>query len=379
MKRAFLLIVIPALLVALGFAQTPAASTNTDQTTIKGCLGGSDGNYTVVQDNTGHTFKITTSGVDLKAHLGHDVSLIGHRASGTSSAAAENSFAVAELTMISEHCATAAAAPVATSTSTLPETAIKPAAPATAPAATVTATPETVVTPAAPATAPAATVTATPETVVTPAAPATAPAATVTATPETVVTPAAPATAPAATVTATPETVVTPAAAATAPAATVTTPTETVVTPLAPAITVSDKPAVDAAPSKQRPDRFRSLSAAPAAAAVTPAATASKSSEPASTPDAAATTPAAPVKSSSETVTTPDAAPTTPPPAPARGGTLWLLIAFAVVVILLGIFVPLLSRWRKQKSLAQTDAPNLSFTRGAPPAQDKPDEPRKVA
>jgi hypothetical protein len=381
MKRAFLLIVIPALLVALGFAQTPAASTNTDQTTIKGCLGGADGNYTVVQDNTGHTFKITTSGVDLKAHLGHDVSLIGHRASGTSSAAADNSFAVAELTMISEHCAAAAAAaaaPAATTTSTLPETAIKPAAPATAPAATVTATPETVVTPAAAATAPAATVTATPETVVTPAVAATAPAATVTATPETVVTPAAPTTEPAATVTTTPETVVTPAVAATAPAATVTTPTETVVTPAATAITVSDKPAVDAAPPTGRPDRFRSLSAAPVAAAVTPAATASKSSKPASTPDAAATTPAAPVKSS-ETVTTPDAAPTTPPPAPARHGTLWLLIGFAVVVILLGIFVPSLNRWRKQKSLAGTDAPNLSFTREAPSDQDKPDEPRKVA
>ena len=139
MKRAFLLIVVPALLVALGFAQTPAASINTDQTTIKGCLGGADGNYTVVQDNTGHTFKITASGVDLKPHLGHDVSLIGHRASGTTSAAADNSFAVAELTMISEHCAAAAAAaPVATTTSTLPETAITPAAPATAPAATVT-------------------------------------------------------------------------------------------------------------------------------------------------------------------------------------------------------------------------------------------------
>ena len=322
MKRAFLLIVVPALLVALGFAQTPAASINTDQTTIKGCLGGSDGNYTVVQDNTGHTFKITASGVDLKPHLGHDVSLIGHRASGTSSAAADNSFAVAELTMISEHCAAAAAAPVATTTSTLPETVVTPAAPATEPAATVTATPETVVTPAAPATEPAATVT----------------------------TPA--------------ETVVAPPVVPAAPAAT--------------AITVSDKPAADAAPPTGRPDRFRSLSAAPVAAAVAPAATATKSSEPASTSDAAATTPAAPVKSSSETVTTPDAARTTPA-APARHGALWLLIGFAVVVILLGIFVPLLSRWRKQKSLARTDAPNLSFTREASSDQDKPDEPRKVA
>ena len=61
MKRIFLLIVIPALLVAMGFAQTPAASGNTDQVNIRGCLGGSDGSYTVAEDNTGKTFKITTS------------------------------------------------------------------------------------------------------------------------------------------------------------------------------------------------------------------------------------------------------------------------------------------------------------------------------
>lgn len=334
MKRAFLLIVVPALLVALGFAQTPAASINTDQTNIKGCLGGSDGNYTVVQDNTGHTFKITTSGVDLKPHLGHDVSLIGHRASGTSSAATDNSFAVTELTMISEHCAAAAAT---AAVSTPPETASTPVAADAGPAATTSTLPETAITPAAPANAPAATVTTPPETAVTPPPSATPPA----------------------------ETAVTPPVA---PAA-----------PVAAASTVSDKPAADAAPPTQRPERFRSLSPAPVAAAVAPAATASKSSEPASTPDAAVTTPAA-TANSSETVTTPSAAPTTPP-APARRGALWLLIAFAVLVILLGIFVPLLSRWRKQKSLARTDAPNLSFTREASSDQDKSDPkgPRKAA
>src|SRR5450759_3842647 len=146
MKRAFLLIVVPALLVALGFAQTPAASINTDQTNIKGCLGGSDGNYTVVQDNTGHIFKITSSSVDLKPHLGHDVTLIGHRASGVSSATTDNSFAVTELNMISEHCAAFAAPPAATVT-TPAETAVTPAAAATPPAATVTTPAETVVTP----------------------------------------------------------------------------------------------------------------------------------------------------------------------------------------------------------------------------------------
>src|SRR5450755_1127690 len=147
MKRAFLLIVVPALLVALGFAQTPGASGNTDQTSIKGCLGGSDGNYTVVQDNTGHIFKITTSSVDLKAHLGHDVALIGHKASAASPAAADNSIAVTELNMISEHCTAAAAAPTA-AVSAPAEAAVIPPAAATPPA-------ETAVTPVVAATPPA--------------------------------------------------------------------------------------------------------------------------------------------------------------------------------------------------------------------------------
>ena len=158
MKKAFLLIVVPALLAALAFAQTPAASTNTDQTNIKGCLGGSDGNYTVVEDNTGQIFKISTSSVDLKPHLGHDVTLIGQRAGDASSAAAANSFAVTELNMISEHCAAAAAAPAATVTPPA-ETAVPPTAAAAAPAATTSTPAETAVAPAAVATEPAATVT----------------------------------------------------------------------------------------------------------------------------------------------------------------------------------------------------------------------------
>src|ERR1022692_4127331 len=182
MKRVFLLIVVPALLVALAFAQTPAASINTDQA-IKGCLGGSEGNYTVVEDGTGHIFKITTNSVDLKQHLGHDVTLIGHRASGESSGAADNSFAVTELNMISEHCAAAAAAPTAT-VSTPSETTVTPDAAATAPAATISTVPETAVTPAAVAAPPA-------ETAVTPPADTAAPVATVSTPSETVSTPAA--------------------------------------------------------------------------------------------------------------------------------------------------------------------------------------------
>src|ERR1700688_993431 len=142
MKRAFLLILTPALLAALAFAQTPPASPTPNQTNINGCLSGSDGNYTVMEDNTGHVFRITTSSVDLKPHLGHDVTLSGQGASDTSSAGAASSFAVTELNMISEHCAAAAAVPAA-AVSTPAETAVPPAGTAaTAPAATVSTLPE---------------------------------------------------------------------------------------------------------------------------------------------------------------------------------------------------------------------------------------------
>jgi hypothetical protein len=359
MKKTFLLIVVPALLVAMVFAQTPAPSINTDQTTIKGCLGGSDGNYTVVEDNTGRIFKITTSSADLKPHLSHDVALIGHKASGVSSAPPDNSFAVTELNMISEHCAAAATASAA-AVSTPSETASTPAAGATPPDATVSPLPQTVVAPAAPATAPA-------ETVVAPAAPATPPA-------ETVVAPAAPAAPTAAVVTpdpATPpaETVVKSDAVAAAPVATVSTPSE-------PASNPEARP-------RRRPHT-------PAAATPKPDATVSSSSESASAPAAAATTPAAAVSSAPDPATTPAAVATTPAAA-SRGWSLYLWIAFAVLIIVIGTTFPFLNRWRKRKSLERTGAPNLSFIREAKPAQVKADQskgdqskndppaPRKVA
>jgi hypothetical protein len=322
MKKAFLLIVLPALLT-LGFAQTPAPSANTDQTTIKGCLGGSDGNYTVVEDNTGHIFKITTVSVDLKPHLGHEVALIGHNASGVSSAPADNNFAVTELNMISEHCAGAAAASAAT-VSTPSETPGTPPAAVTAPAATISPLPETVATPAADATPPA-------ETAATPVAAATPPA----------------------------EIPVTPAAAVAAPVATVNMPSET-----------ASKPAA----------RPRRPSQTPAAATPVPAATVSSSSEPASTRATAAITPAPIASTSTDPVSTPAAVATTPA-ATSRGWSLWLWIAFAVLVIVIGTLFPFFSRWKKQKRLERTGAPNLSFTREVSSDQGKSDRqgPRKAA
>ena len=150
MKRVFLLIVVPALLVAMGFAQTPAASGNTDQINVKGCMGGTDANYTVAEDNTGKIYKITTSTADLKAYAGQEVNLVGHKA-GTG----ENSVVVTEVNMVSEHCTVAPAAPAATvsapaETASTPPAAVAPAAaaPAAVPDASVSAPAETAGAPA---------------------------------------------------------------------------------------------------------------------------------------------------------------------------------------------------------------------------------------
>jgi hypothetical protein len=332
MKKTFLLIVVPALLVALGFAQTPAASSNTDQTNIRGCLGGSDDNYTVAEDNTGQIFKITTSSVDLKLHLGHDVQLVGHKASGAvSPGTADNSLAVTELSMISEHCAGAAAAPVAT----------------------VSTRPETVITPPAPAAAATA------------AAPVSAPSETATTPP----------TAPAATTAAPNATVNTSAAETSAPAATVNTPAATV----SPSSETANTPAAATAHPTRPSAHPRRQSAAPAAAAAatpadTPAATVSPHTADAATPAATASTP-------SETDSTPAAAATTPT-VTHRGGSLWLFIPFVVLLIALGTLVPLLNRWRKRRLLEQTSAQDLSLTHKPSSDPGKSDTPvvvRKAA
>ena len=320
MKKVFLLMVVSGLLVTLGFAQTPGADSNAAQANIKGCLGGSDGNYTVAEDGTHQIFKITTSSVDLKLHLGHDVTLVGHKASGdASSGAADNSFAVTELNMISDHCAAAAAAPVATA-NTPSETVIPPVVAATAPAAT-TGTPSS-------------------DTASPPAANAAATAS------------------PSSTVSA-------PAADAAPPAATA-----------SPSSTVS-APAADAASPARRSARPRSVPATETAAATVPAATARPSSDAVIPAAADTTTPAATASTPSKTVSPPAAAATTPA-VTHRSGSLFLLILVAVLVVVLGTLVPVFGRWRKRKMLERTGTPNLSFIKEESSDRNKP-APRKAA
>jgi len=335
--------VVSAMLVTLGFAQTPNAGSSTDPATVKGCLGGSDGNYTVAEDGSRQIFKITTSSVDLKPHVGHDVKLVGHKASGAvGSGAADNSFAITELSMISEHCAAAAAAPTAT---VIPpsETVITP-----------------VVDPAAPATASA------------PAVDAPAPASPVNPSAATVSTPAVDAAAPAATVSPSSPPVSTPAVDSAAPAAAVS-PSPAVVVP----------PAVEAAHPAHPSAHARKLSTTHAAAAPAPDTTVSPSPDAGSPAAADAATSTAPASPPSETAIAPAAATTPAPAVTHRTGSLALLIAFVVLVIVLGTMAPLIGRWRKRKMLERTGSPNLSFnhevsTIAASSDIEKP-EPLKVA
>jgi hypothetical protein len=337
MKRVFLLIAISALLVALGFAQTPAAGSNTDSTNIKGCLGGSDDNYTVMEDGSPQIFKITTSSVDLNLHVGHDVKLIGHKVSGAvSSGAPDNSFAVNELSMISEHCVAAAAATVG---AVVPysQTVIEP----------TTATPA----PSAPAS--------------TPAVDAAAPAATGSPSAAPVSTPPVETAAPAVTVNPSAAAASTPVAEAAAPAVTVSPSAATVSTPT--------ERAAHSAPPSTHPRR---LSATQAETPAAPPATVSPAAADAATASPAAAD-AATASSSSETASAPAAAATIPT-VTHRAGSLSLLISFVVLVIVLGTLAPLFLSWRKRKMLERTGAPNLSFTNEASYERDKP-EPQKVA
>ncbi len=338
MKRVFLVMVVSAMLVTLGLAQTPDASGNTGPASVKGCLGGSEGNYTVVEDGTGQLFKITSSSIDLKAHLGHDVKLTGNKATG-----AANSLTASEVSMISEHCAAAAAAAPAAAVDPSPQTSIPPDAAAAPPAAASAPAPDAAAAPPAPATPPAATTTAP---VVEPAAPA----ATVTTEPA-----AAPAPAAAAASAPAPAPTTTPAVQTAAPA--------TTVSPSAPTVTSR---VVEEAPAPRPSARTHKLAAkqtaADTAADTAPAATVSPSPEPVTRAAQDAATPAAPATPSPETVSPPDAAAIAPAPVRHRAGSLTLLITFVVLVIVLGTTAPLIGRWRKRKMLERDGSPNLSFT-----------------
>jgi hypothetical protein len=343
MKRIFLLMITSALLGLSGYAQTPAAGSNADQASIKGCLGGSDGNYTVAEDGTNQTLKITTSSVDLKLHLGQDVSLMGQKTNGSaSSGAADNGFAVTGLKVISEHCAATTAAPAASDV---------------APSTTVGPTPGTTV--IAPAAAAAAGASA-----------ASTPGASVSPSSATASIPTADAAEPAATASPSPAMASTPAVDTAIPASTV-----------SPSSTTESAPTVDAAVPAVNATHATRPSAHPRARSATPTAAAPAPAETVM-PTAGAAATSAPSGPPSETAGTPVAAAAIPT-ATHKGGSLWLMILLAVLVIALTALAPFLVRWRKRKMLERTEAPNLSLTHEvtsdeASSDHDKP-KPQKAA
>src|SRR5271165_2363801 len=149
MKNVFLLIAAPVLLVTLGFGQTPTPSSNPEQASLKGCLGGTENNYTVAQDGTTQTFRITSSTVDLKPHLGHDVEIIGQQTNvAPSSGPADNTVSATGVNMIADHCTAATAStpavadPAPTATASTPAVADPPTATASAPMTASASAPE---------------------------------------------------------------------------------------------------------------------------------------------------------------------------------------------------------------------------------------------
>jgi lysozyme len=131
MKKTLTITAILLLVAALGFAQDPSASAAGSQTStqssdqsLRGCLSGSEGNFTLASDN-GQTIKLSGDDAKLKEHVGHMVEVKGMAEQGSADASAASSgasqpqsFAVSDVQMISESCSsqTSSAAPADQST-----------------------------------------------------------------------------------------------------------------------------------------------------------------------------------------------------------------------------------------------------------------------
>jgi LPXTG-motif cell wall-anchored protein len=112
-----LIVTTAVLLLALGIAvaQQPAATdtssqtaANAEQKSIRGCVGGSEGNFTLL-DESGITYKLQGLADDkLKEHVGHTVEISGSVSSGaassTTGAGAEQTLMISDIRMISEKC-----------------------------------------------------------------------------------------------------------------------------------------------------------------------------------------------------------------------------------------------------------------------------------
>jgi hypothetical protein len=79
--------------------------------TVRGCLSGSDGNYTLTADN-GTTYQLTGNTAELKDHVGHEVQITGktsssNAASSSTAATQQGVLEVKSMKHISKTCKSA--------------------------------------------------------------------------------------------------------------------------------------------------------------------------------------------------------------------------------------------------------------------------------
>src|SRR5437868_4632272 len=91
---------IATFLLAAGIAV--AQTSPTSGSSVQGCLNGSSGNYTFV-DNSGKNWKLTGNTQDLSAHVGHTLQV-----TGSPDSTDINSLKVDSVKMVSESCNNAA-------------------------------------------------------------------------------------------------------------------------------------------------------------------------------------------------------------------------------------------------------------------------------
>jgi hypothetical protein len=103
--------------------QSMGSSSQAQVGTVRGCLGGTDGGYTLTQDQSGTLFRLVGNDDQLKSHMGQEVLVTGQlpHAAPAPSAAGENGSSgsstsgnviqVSDVRVVSKTCASGNAAP----------------------------------------------------------------------------------------------------------------------------------------------------------------------------------------------------------------------------------------------------------------------------
>jgi uncharacterized protein DUF5818 len=114
MRQIFLILSIVLLGLTWAIAQDSTGATSSragqsasSQTTVEGCLSGSDGNFTLT-DKNGTTYQLTGDTAKLSEHVGHEVKITGMpssgAASGEASAGSSKTLEVSSVKHVSKTC-----------------------------------------------------------------------------------------------------------------------------------------------------------------------------------------------------------------------------------------------------------------------------------